>query len=582
MFTIRQIHDDVLHANRQVLEQVQTIFRSHFPSVADYADRIPDMLRNPFEFGYRSILLISESRGGAVSGFSLFLHFPEINSSLLDFIAVRRGTRGGGVGGALYEATRRYLMELKSRGLFMEVLPDDPQVIQDPALLKENRKRLKFYEHYGVFPIIGTDYETPVGDDPVAPMLLFDGLGRKNSLKRSEARAAVRLILRRKYYDLVGQDYIERVVESFIDDPVRFRDARYLTPNHEAPVLLPVSLQKSIAMVYSDNHRIHHLHERGYVERPARVDTLVDAVSRMKIADTVPVRHFGGDVLRTVHDTNFVSYLKAACATIKDGPPVYPYVFPVRRPERRPKELALRAGYYCFDTFTPLDVKAYNAARSAVDVAMTAAEELLSGRRIVYALCRPPGHHAERRLFGGFCYFSNAALAANRLSKEGRVAILDIDFHHGNGQQDIFYTRRDVLTLSIHGHPNYAYPYFSGFADEIGEGDGRGFNRNFPLPEDADETRYMEAFSRALGMIQDFKPSFLVLCLGFDILRGDPTGSFLLGPDVMATIGKRLASMYLPILIVQEGGYTLRNLRRGITRLFTGITQGLSAREITS
>ena len=252
------------------------------------------------------------------------------------------------------------------------------------------------------------------------------------------------------------------------------------------------------------------------------------------------------------------------------------------RPERRPKELALRAGYYCFDTFTPLDVKAYNAARSAVDVAMTAAEELLSGRRIVYALCRPPGHHAERRLFGGFCYFSNAALAANRLSKEGRVAILDIDFHHGNGQQDIFYTRRDVLTLSIHGHPNYAYPYFSGFADEIGEGDGRGFNRNFPLPEDADETRYMEAFSRALGMIQDFKPSFLVLCLGFDILRGDPTGSFLLGPDVMATIGKRLASMYLPILIVQEGGYTLRNLRRGITRLFTGITQGLSAREITS
>ena len=256
---------------------------------------------------------------------------------------------------------------------------------------------------------------------------------------------------------------------------------------------------------------------------------------------------------------------------------VYPYVFPIRHPDRRPKDIAVRAGYYCIDTFTPLDRNAYRAAREAVDVAMTAAEEVTRGRRVAYALCRPPGHHAERRSFGGFCYFNNGAIAANYLARQGRVALLDIDFHHGNGAQDIFWKRNDVLTISIHGHPNYAYPYFSGFADERGLQAGLGFNQNYPLPEGADERLYLVALDKALARIQKFRPIFLVVSLGLDILKGDPTGAFTLSGGSLEKIGARIATLNLPTLVVQEGGYSIRNLRTGSRAFFRGMAQALAA-----
>jgi acetoin utilization deacetylase AcuC-like enzyme len=178
-------------------------------------------------------------------------------------------------------------------------------------------------------------------------------------------------------------------------------------------------------------------------------------------------------------------------------------------------------------------------------------------------------------VFGGFCYFNNAAVAAQVLSGEGKVAVLDIDFHHGNGTQDIFWTRSDVLTVSIHGHPNYAYPYFSGFADEIGEGFGRGCNRNFPLPENAGDEVYLQTLDKALDVIGRFKPTFLVISLGYDTMTGDPTGSFALSVKALQTIGSRLVALNHPLLIVQEGGYSLRNLRRGSTAIFRGIFKAL-------
>ena len=159
---------------------------------------------------------------------------------------------------------------------------------------------------------------------------------------------------------------------------------------------------------------------------------------------------------------------------------IYPYVFPTRNPARPPNDETVLAGYYCIDTFTPLNQNAYLAARSAVDCALTAAEKVLEGTDLAYALVRPPGHHAETRTFGGFCYFNNGAIAANLLSRYGRVAILDIDYHHGNGQQEIFYNRADVLTVSIHGHPSFAYPYFSGFRDETGIGRRRRLQSQHP------------------------------------------------------------------------------------------------------
>jgi acetoin utilization deacetylase AcuC-like enzyme len=206
-----------------------------------------------------------------------------------------------------------------------------------------------------------------------------------------------------------------------------------------------------------------------------------------------------------------------------------------------------------------------------VDCALTGARELLHGCPLAYALVRPPGHHAERRAFGGFCYFNNAAVAAHYLSRFGRVAVLDLDYHHGNGTQNIFYGRADVFTISIHGHPNLAYPYFSGFAEERGEGEGEGFNLNIPLPEKVEGVRYDEALALALRRVTSFSPSFLVVSLGLDGARNDPTGSWDLTGKDFERSGRRLATLRLPTLVVQEGGYDNRVLGGNARSFFRGL-----------
>ncbi|MDP8236670.1 MAG: histone deacetylase family protein [Candidatus Erginobacter occultus] len=575
MIRIHQVYGANLPADRLRVEQVQALFRANFAYAASEAEKIPALLDDPFRYGYRTILLVSENARSAVTGFSLFLHFPEVNSSFLDYLAVRPGTRGGGLGSALYEATREYLAGLGSRGLYIETLPDDPALIEDPAFLKENRRRLRFYEGYGLRPIVNTDYDRPA-PKLRAGYLLFDGLGRKEPLGRDEARAAVRLIIKRKHGKSVTEEYIERVVDSFTDDPVRFRPPRAAGKTAPPPPPPAGRLERPFARVSSEAHTVHLVHQRGYVERPVRVGAILEGLEPTGLFAAVKPRRFGEGAIREVHNRDFVNYLKAVCRTITGSRPVYPYVFPIRRPERRPKELAVRAGYYCVDTFTPLDRNAYRAARAAVDVVLTAMDELLGGRRVVYAICRPPGHHAGIRTFGGFCYFNNAAVAGHQLSKWGKAAVLDLDYHHGNGTQDIFYRRDDVLTISLHGHPAIAYPHFSGFADERGEGEGTGYNRNYPLPAGSGEEAYLGAFDRAVKRIGNFRPAFLVVSLGLDTLRGDPTGSFLLTAGSLEKIGRRLGGLKVPILVVQEGGYSLRNLRRGVPAFFTGLARALA------
>jgi acetoin utilization deacetylase AcuC-like enzyme len=270
-----------------------------------------------------------------------------------------------------------------------------------------------------------------------------------------------------------------------------------------------------------------------------------------------------------------VKYFKRVCRNVDPETPFYPYVFPIRNRARPPVELPVRAGYYCIDTFTPLSGHAFTAARRAVDCALTAALEILSGRRIAYALIRPPGHHAERGFFGGFCYFNNAAVAAQYLSRFGKVAMLDLDYHHGNGQQQIFYRRRDVLTISIHGHPHFAYPYFSGFADERGEGEGAGYNINYPLPETITIEDYIHSIRSALGRIRAFKPIFLVVCLGLDTAKGDPTGTWnLTGRDFKA-IGDEVGKLRMSCLVVQEGGYNNRSIGTNAKNFFHGLLSGM-------
>ena len=275
-----------------------------------------------------------------------------------------------------------------------------------------------------------------------------------------------------------------------------------------------------------------------------------------------------------MHDRRYLAYFKKASQAIAAETPLYPYVFPLRNRARPPVELAVRAGYYCMDTFTPISRQAYVAARFAVDCTWTAAREVVAGRRMAYALVRPPGHHAERGFFGGFCYFNNAAIAAQYLGTFGRVAMLDVDYHHGNGQQDMFYRRSDVLTVSIHGHPRFAYPYFSGYADETGEGEGQGYAVNYPLPEKIEPAEHLKTVMKALKRIRAFNPAFLVVCLGLDTAKGDPTGTWSLGARDFTAMGKVIGALNISSLVVQEGGYRTRTLGANCKAFLLGMLHG--------
>ena len=331
------------------------------------------------------------------------------------------------------------------------------------------------------------------------------------------------------------------------------------------------SSRSSIPLVVSGQHAQHRVRDRGYVEVPSRLPRILSALEPSGLFKRVEPRRFADPHIRAAHDPAFVRYLRRACEEIPEGQFLYPYVFPLRYRDRMPKDREALAGYFCFDTFTPLHRNAYRAARHAADCALTAAREILKGRRLAYALVRPPGHHAERACFGGFCYLNNTAIAAHYLSAHGKVAILDVDYHHGNGTQDIFYGRADVLTVSIHGHPRFAYPYFSGFEDERGAGPGEGYNLNLPLPEACDGARYRTALARALRAITDFGPAFLVVALGLDPAKHDPTGTWSLRADDFRANGRMIGEMGLPTLVVQEGGYCTRTLGLNCRSFFDGL-----------
>jgi acetoin utilization deacetylase AcuC-like enzyme/GNAT superfamily N-acetyltransferase len=576
MFRIRRVHDDITPANKEAIAQVQEILRAQFPllSKRDIA-KLPEQLRNPLKYRFRSILFVAEGVKGRIIGFALLYHEPILHFGYLDYISAAERRTGGGIGGALYERVREEALDLNLLGLFFECLPDDPKLSKDPIIRKQNAARLRFYERYGARPIVNTKYETPLkpGDDN-PPYLVYDDLGQGDGLSRDVARQVVRAVLERKYRWVVSPGYVEMVVDSFQDDPVRLREPRYIR-KAPLPPRRTVAVDKQIVLVINDRHLIHHVEELGYVESPVRIDAILSELNKTGLFNKVATRHFSERYIKTVHDSQFVDYFKKVCAGLTPGQSVYPYVFPIRNIARPPRELAVRAGYYCIDTFTPINGNAYLAAKRAVDCALTAAEQILEGYRLAYALVRPPGHHAGRRYFGGFCYFNSGAVAAQYLSAYGRVAILDIDYHHGNGAQDIFYERPDVLTLSIHRHPRYAYPYFSGFADEKGEGAGKGYNINIPLlPEEFDGKRYQTVLSEALRRVARFRPQFLIVPLGLDTAKEDPTGSWSLGADDFEAVGRLIGELRLPTLVVQEGGYDTRVLGINARRFFSGLWAG--------
>jgi acetoin utilization deacetylase AcuC-like enzyme/GNAT superfamily N-acetyltransferase len=581
MLKIRRIYDDVLPVNQDALRQVKIILRSRIGEVrSEEIEEISRKLRNPFKQRFRPILFVAENMRRKVLAFAMLLHEPQIGFCYLDWIAAQNTS--GGLGGTLYDHVRREVVALDAKGLFFECLPDNIEACPDEKLLKENRARLRFYERYGARPIVNTAYEMPVNpDDSCMPHLVYDGLGRHMSLARSFARKVVRAILERKYAHYCPPNYVEKVVRSFRDDPVQLRPLRYVKPEAITAKVEGRSAEQ-IALVVNDRHSIHHVHEHGYVESPVRIRSILADLEKSGLFYPVNPRAFPDKHIYAVHDIDFVHYIRRACEQVPEGKSLYPYIFPIRNKMRPPREPSVLSGYYCIDTFTPINRNAYPAARRGVDCALTAAREILAGRRVAYALVRPPGHHAERRAFGGFCYFNNCAIAAQYLLSYGKVAILDIDYHHGNGQQDIFYRRSDVLTVSIHGHPSFAYPYFSGFAEDVGESEGEGFNLNFPLTEAVDGAKYRKALTQALQRIEAFEPDFLVLALGLDTAKADPTGTWNLNAGDFERNGRMIGELGLPIVVIQEGGYRSRTLGVNARNFFSGLAaSGLTASDIS-
>ncbi|MDD2557148.1 MAG: histone deacetylase family protein [Desulfuromonadaceae bacterium] len=577
MFSIRRVFDDVFPINRQAVAQVQQILRDQFPQLAKYdVAKIPDLLLNPLKHKFRSIVYVAEDPHGMIKGFALLSHDAQLQFCYLDYISAAKNVTGGGIGGALYEHVREEALALGVYGIFFECLPDDPRLCEDPLILKQNRARLKFYEAYQAYPIIGTAYETPVNlddcDNP--PYLVFDSLGQSLELSADAAQKIVRAILERRYGHLCPKEYIERVVASFSDDPIRLRPPQYVKVQQTEKLRPATGKFKRIALAINDRHDIHHIKERGYVEAPVRIRSILKELDKLDIFEKIEVKNYAEKHLRAVHSVEYINYFKRMCQTLEPGKSVYPYVFPLRNAARPPKEMAVRAGYYCIDTFTPLNQNAWKAARRAVDCALSCADELLEGQRLAYALVRPPGHHAEYKAFGGFCYFNSAAVAAQYLSKFGRVALLDIDYHHGNGQQTIFYQRSDVLTVSLHGHPRFAYPYFCGFEDEVGEGEGKGYNLNLPLPEQLKFEEYSKALHKGIRRIKRHKPVYLLVCLGLDTAKGDPTGTWNFTAKDFAALGRILGQIHLPTLVMQEGGYNNRSIGVNARNFFSGLWDG--------
>ena len=576
MFRIRRIYDDSLPIDHHVIKQVQGILRERFAGLdTTDIDQLPARLLHPLKYRFRSLLFVADDQNGRVQGFAMVFHDQELGFLYLDFLATGGGNPGSGVGGALYERVREEAVALGARGVFFECAPDDPAACSDPLFAKANAARLRFYERYGARPIVGTRYELPVREGQLdMPHLVFDDLDTGKPLRRDRARAIVRAILSRRYGEVCSPAYIDTVAASFVDDPVVLRAPRYQRAAQATSRAPGIRRTPPILLYVNADHEIHHVRERGYVEAPVRIRVILRELEASGLFQELKPRRFSERHILAVHDRGYVDYFKRVCKSLPEGSSVYPYVFPVRNQARPPHDLAVRAGYYCIDTFTPLDRNALKAATGAVNCAMSGADALLHGDRMAYALVRPPGHHAEREVFGGFCYFNSAAIAAHYLSAHARVAILDVDYHHGNGQQSIFYGRSDVLTVSIHGHPRFAYPYFSGFAEEIGEGEGAGYNLNLPLPETIDSARYHLTLDKALRRVREYDPAFLVVALGLDPAKGDPTGTWRLSPADFHENGRRIGALRKPTLVVQEGGYRTRTLGANARAFFTGLVEG--------
>lgn len=330
---------------------------------------------------------------------------------------------------------------------------------------------------------------------------------------------------------------------------------------------------------YFDRRQLAHepaqeLHNGGwaaYAEKSSRAEIIAASFDGLR-----PAKDFGLEPLLNVHDRAYVDFLRTAFeewrAAGRDGDAIG-YTWPVVR--RRALDLDridAKLGQYSYDAATPIAEGTWEASYWSAQTALSALSAILDGEaRTSFALCRPPGHHSGPDYCGGYCYLNNAAVAAEQARRSGRrVAILDIDYHHGNGTQDIFYADPDVLFVSIHADPATDYPFFWGHADEKGEGSGVGKTLNLPLPRGSDGPSYARALGKALDAVMAYGTDLIVLSFGADTFEEDPISYFRLRQEDYRQIGRRIASLGLAVLVVMEGGYAVDALGRNVEALLSG------------
>ena len=324
-------------------------------------------------------------------------------------------------------------------------------------------------------------------------------------------------------------------------------------------------------VIYSEEHRLHFPQGEVYggelvtpFERPSRVEYVLRRLKEVGLTDIQPPKRLDMKSVRRLHDAGFLEFLETAWDEWKAagfGGEIIGISFPARRMQqtRPPRDIDGKAGYYTFAAETAITGGTWAAAKASCAVAQTAQSLVAKGDRAAFALCRPPGHHAATDMYGGYCFLNNAAVAAQCFLDQGaeRVAVLDIDFHHGNGTQDIFYDRGDVLFCSLHGRPEDAFPYFLGYKDETGAGAGEGCNANYPLPPGATYEAWGKALEQACRKIKRFGPDALVVSLGVDTFKEDPISFFKLESEDYLACGARIAKLKLPTLFAFEGGYAI-------------------------
>jgi acetoin utilization deacetylase AcuC-like enzyme len=337
-------------------------------------------------------------------------------------------------------------------------------------------------------------------------------------------------------------------------------------------------------IIYSDRHRAHHGQFESFAgrlvpcyEKPERADAVLAAVTARGIGPVLEPEQFPLARIERVHAPRYLRFLERAWQTwngLGNTRDALPDVWPIRgfRHDVEPDDFIGQLGLYSFDSATPLTAGTWSAARLSAEITLTAQRAISAGDDAVFALTRPPGHHAGSDFFGGYCFINNAAVAAQAFIDDGahRVAILDVDYHHGNGTQSIFYDRADTLVQSIHGDPRTEYPYYLGHADETGRGAGAGFNQNYPLPAGAPNAAWFDALAAACKRIGSYGPDALIVSLGVDTYVRDPFSKFRLDAPDYLTLGARLAVLGLPTLFVLEGGYSVVEMGTNVACVLEG------------